>query len=112
MGRDHRGGPPVPAPGMVDPALFGSCDSPDRGRARAARRWPRRPAAAGGPVVALLELEHLVTRFELHGRGFNVVDGVSLAVEAAETVGLVGESGSGKSLTLRSIVHTLPPAAA
>lgn len=62
--------------------------------------------------MALLEIEQLVTRFELPARSFNVVDGVSLTIEAGETVGLVGESGSGKSLTLRSVVHALPPKAA
>src|SRR5581483_1633682 len=54
--------------------------------------------------MALVELERLVTRFELSHRAFNVVDGVSLTVGA-------GETGSGKSLTLRSIVHALPPKA-
>ena len=37
---------------------------------------------------------------------------MSLSIGERETVGLVGESGSGKSLTLRSIVHALPPKAA
>ena len=62
--------------------------------------------------MALLALEDLVTRFELGRQSFDVIDGVTLEVEAGETVGLVGESGSGKSLTLRSIVHSLPPKAA
>jgi oligopeptide/dipeptide ABC transporter ATP-binding protein len=62
--------------------------------------------------MALLSVRELVTRFEFKPQGFNVVDGVSLEVDSAETVGIVGESGSGKSLTLRSIVHALPPKAA
>jgi oligopeptide/dipeptide ABC transporter ATP-binding protein len=62
--------------------------------------------------MALLVLEDLVTRFELGRQSFDVIDGVTLEVEAGKTVGLVGESGSGKSLTLRSIVHALPPKAA
>jgi oligopeptide/dipeptide ABC transporter ATP-binding protein len=62
--------------------------------------------------MALLELEQLVTRFELQHHAFNVVDGLSLSIREGETVGLVGESGSGKSLTLRSVVHALPPKAA
>jgi oligopeptide/dipeptide ABC transporter ATP-binding protein len=62
--------------------------------------------------MALLSLRDLVTRFDFHRHGFNAVDGVSLDLDAGETVGIVGESGSGKSLTLRSIVHALPPKAA
>ena len=62
--------------------------------------------------MALLSVRELVTRFDFHRHGFNVVDGVSLDVQPGETVGIVGESGSGKSLTLRSIVHALPPKAA
>ncbi len=62
--------------------------------------------------MALLSVRELVTRFEFGPHSFNVVDGVSLEVEPGETVGIVGESGSGKSLTLRSIVHALPPKAA
>jgi oligopeptide/dipeptide ABC transporter ATP-binding protein len=62
--------------------------------------------------MALLEVEGLVTRFELGRGSFDVIDGATLEVAAGETVGLVGESGSGKSMTLRSIVHALPPKAA
>ena len=39
------------------------------------------------------------------------VDGVSLHIDQGEVLGIVGESGSGKSLTLRSVLHLLPPTA-
>ncbi|MEW9548439.1 ABC transporter ATP-binding protein [Nonomuraea sp. NPDC050783] len=37
-----------------------------------------------------------------------LVDGVSVTVGAAESVGLVGESGSGKSLTIKAAMRLLP----
>jgi oligopeptide/dipeptide ABC transporter ATP-binding protein len=40
------------------------------------------------------------------------VDGVSFALDEAETLGLVGESGSGKSMTCLSIVRLVPRPAA
>ena len=58
--------------------------------------------------MSLLEVSGLVTSFGAR-QHVNVVDDVSLVVDAGEVVGLVGESGSGKSLLLRSLVQALPP---
>jgi oligopeptide/dipeptide ABC transporter ATP-binding protein len=58
--------------------------------------------------MSLLEVSGLVTSFGSR-QHVNVVDDVSLVVDAGEVVGLVGESGSGKSLLLRSLVQALPP---
>ncbi len=59
----------------------------------------------------LLELRDLRTEFRTAGGPRTVVDGVSLAVTAGQTLVLLGESGSGKSLTALSILRLLPPGA-
>ncbi|MGM9443549.1 ABC transporter ATP-binding protein [Streptomyces murinus] len=50
-------------------------------------------------------------RITLPGTARPVLDGIDLTVGAGETVALVGESGSGKTLTSRSALRLLPPAA-
>src|SRR5580765_4872807 len=58
--------------------------------------------------MSLLEIKNLTLEF---GRGTNAVravDGVSLTINAGETVCLVGESGSGKSVTALSIARLVP----
>lgn len=55
----------------------------------------------------LLEMEDLTVRF--HGaQTVHAVNGVSLALDAGETLGILGESGSGKSVTLKTLLRLLP----
>jgi peptide/nickel transport system ATP-binding protein len=55
--------------------------------------------------MTLLEIQDLT--IDLAG-GRRLLNGISLSVDAGETVGLVGESGSGKSLTARAVLGLQP----
>src|SRR4030095_1038861 len=81
-----------------------------------------RPAAAGIPRdqrPAVLELHELVKHYALvkgailHRRVGTVfaVDGITLDIREAETLGLVGESGCGKTTTIIEVLHLTRPAA-
>jgi ABC-type dipeptide/oligopeptide/nickel transport system ATPase component len=56
----------------------------------------------------LLDVEKLQTHLHLKRGVLRAVDGVSLHVAEAETLGLVGESGSGKTMTGLSLLRLLP----
>jgi len=56
----------------------------------------------------LLEVRGLKTHFATDEGMVHAVDGVDLAVDQGETLGVVGESGCGKSVTAFSIMRLLP----
>ncbi|TCO54114.1 ATP-binding cassette domain-containing protein [Actinocrispum wychmicini] len=59
-------------------------------------------------MSALLEIEDLRVEFRLNTGTVTAVDGVSLHVEAGETLAVVGESGSGKTATALSVLRLNP----
>src|SRR5471030_594735 len=56
----------------------------------------------------LLQIQELSVAFHQGNRTHQVVDRVSLSLNAGETLALVGESGSGKSVTALSVLRLLP----
>ncbi|MFC7047222.1 ABC transporter ATP-binding protein [Halobacteriaceae archaeon GCM10025711] len=65
------------------------------------------PAHPSADTEPLLEVSDLSVRFELSEETVYAVNGVDLAVDHGETLGVVGESGSGKSVTALSILGLL-----
>src|ERR1700724_2974955 len=57
----------------------------------------------------LLEISDLRAEIRLQSATVHALDGVSLAVNAGECLGIVGESGSGKTITAMSVMRLLPP---
>ena len=58
--------------------------------------------------MPLLDLRNLTLEFASSAGTFTALDGVSLALDAGETVCLVGDSGSGKTVTALAIARLLP----
>jgi len=58
--------------------------------------------------MALLEIENLQTHFRTPDGINRAVDGLSLAIEAGQTLAIVGESGCGKSVTAMSVLRLIP----
>ncbi len=56
----------------------------------------------------LLQVDDLSVHFKVYGGRLQVLDGVSLHVNAGEKVGLVGETGCGKTTTMKTILRILP----
>jgi oligopeptide/dipeptide ABC transporter ATP-binding protein len=62
--------------------------------------------------MRLVEIENLSVSFAQHDGLVQAVRGLSLHVDAGESLGIVGESGSGKSVTCMAVLRLLrePPA--
>jgi peptide/nickel transport system ATP-binding protein len=69
---------------------------------------PRRTIRPGGfEDGPLLEVDDLRTSFTTARGEVVAVDGVSLQLDAGQTLGIVGESGSGKTVLARSILQLI-----
>ncbi|WP_345473392.1 ABC transporter ATP-binding protein [Glutamicibacter ectropisis] len=67
-----------------------------------------RTAPAGRELV--LEAKDLVLEYNMRGKVFRAVEGVSFDVAKGEVLGIVGESGSGKSTIAKAVIGLLPVA--
>jgi oligopeptide/dipeptide ABC transporter ATP-binding protein len=56
----------------------------------------------------MLEVQNLVTSFQVGPNFINAVDNISFVVNKGRTLGIVGESGCGKSVTSLSIMRLIP----
>ena len=60
---------------------------------------------AGEPILAV---ENLAVEFRTRDGAVRAVDGLSLEIDAGETLAVVGESGCGKSVTALSVLRLVP----
>ena len=58
--------------------------------------------------MALLEIRNLSVEFQTALGPFRAVDGIDIALEEGDLLGVVGESGSGKSVTMLALMGLLP----
>jgi dipeptide transport system ATP-binding protein len=58
--------------------------------------------------MALLEIRNLSVEFLTALGPFRAVDGIDIALEEGDLLGVVGESGSGKSVTMLALMGLLP----
>ena len=72
---------------------------------------PQPSQSQPGQAQPLLEVDSLTVDIDGEVGKHRILDDVSITLEPGEPMGLVGESGSGKSMTLRTILGMLPPAA-
>lgn len=56
----------------------------------------------------LLEIKNLEVVYKTEKAAMQVVNGISISLDAGETLGLVGETGAGKTTTALSILRLLP----
>ena len=59
-------------------------------------------------MSALLDIRDLCIGFSAYGQHRRVLHHVNMHVDAGERVALIGQSGSGKTVTMRTIIGTLP----
>jgi oligopeptide/dipeptide ABC transporter ATP-binding protein len=56
----------------------------------------------------LVEVNDLRVEFDVRAGVVKAVDGLNLAINRGQTVGVIGESGCGKSMTARAILQMIP----
>ena len=67
-----------------------------------------RSHAKPGSGGRLLDIRGLKTHFATDDGWVQAVDGVDIAIDRGETVGIVGESGCGKTVTAMSVLKLIP----
>ena len=89
-----------------------SCFHPQTGSAPTSPAEPAVPqgqSVPDGPVVLDIQDAHVVYRSRFGSGGHHALRGVSLQLQAGQTLGVVGESGCGKSTLAKLIMGLVPP---